>query len=56
MLNRQNKTHTSTVESWASYICFSYFHFNTRFEGYDEVVFIDCNALDYLPYKLIIIF
>ena len=56
VISKQKKTHNSTVESWAIYFWFSYFHFDARFEGYDEVAFIDCNALDYLPYKLIIIF
>ena len=56
IISKQKKTHNSTVESWAIYFWFSYFHFDARFECYDEVVFIDCNALDYLPHKLIVIF
>ena len=52
----EKKTHNSTAESWAIYFWFSYFHFNARFKANYKVVFIDCNALDYLPYKLIIIF
>ena len=36
-MNKQKKTHNSTVESWAIYFWFSYFHFDARFKAYDEI-------------------